>query len=217
MGMMVYEMLTGRRPFEGKGLKTSSSQSGGTQADLIRAAHLNQPPPDPSTLYTNISPQMAAIILKALQKNPQERFQDIMAFYSAFRSAAGFSPDQIPERLLKYVRVIEPDPVPGISPVAPVTSRSPRKLALPLVLGGAGLVLMSVVFLTLSTRSKSQSSIDLTPTRQKLKFQHYYQLTPSFRLKIAPTKILTPTSTPNSIIGYDLALPLIEMEISQFS
>ena len=163
MGMMVYEMLTGRRPFEGKGLKTSSSQSGGTQADLIRAAHLNQPPPDPSTLYTNISPQMAAIMLKALNKNPQERFQDIMAFYSAIRSAAGFSPDQIPERLLKYVREPEIDPVPGISPVAPVTSRSPRKMTLPLILGGAGLLLVSIVFLALNNGPKSQSTLASIP------------------------------------------------------
>lgn len=195
MGMMVYEMLTGRRPFEGKGLKTSSSQSGGTQADLIRAAHLNQPPPDPSTLYTNISPQMAAIMLKALNKNPQERFQDIMAFYSAIRSAAGFSPDQIPERLLKYVREPEPDSSPVPIAAVPLPEMSPRKKTLPLILGAAGLMLMIVIFVALNNGPKNPSLLDSKPPNADILIAARTDSTSEVTINPTSTNKLVPANT----------------------
>ena len=59
-GAVLYEMATGRRPFPGSG------------ASLIDAI-LNQAPPAPSALNRQISAALEAIILKALNKDPDQR------------------------------------------------------------------------------------------------------------------------------------------------
>ena len=59
-GAVLYEMATGRRPFPGSG------------ASLIDAI-LNHKPTAPSALNRQISPALEAIILKALEKEPDQR------------------------------------------------------------------------------------------------------------------------------------------------
>jgi hypothetical protein len=62
-GVALYEMTTGRRPF---------SESSGPQ---LVAAILQQTPPAPSALSKKVSPALELIILKALDKEPERRYQ----------------------------------------------------------------------------------------------------------------------------------------------
>ena len=62
-GALVYEMLTGRKAFEGK-----------SQASLI-AAILEREPPATSTIQPLISPAIDRIVKKCLAKNPDHRWQ----------------------------------------------------------------------------------------------------------------------------------------------
>jgi serine/threonine-protein kinase len=62
LGVVVYEMLTGRPPFEG------------TAAD-VAAAHLTQRPMPPRVHSPDLLPALDAILLKALAKQPQNRYQ----------------------------------------------------------------------------------------------------------------------------------------------
>jgi serine/threonine protein kinase len=62
LGATLYYGLTGRAPFSGKSMD-----------DLIGCV-LHQPPQPPSTLGIHISRDLEAICLKALQKNPAERY-----------------------------------------------------------------------------------------------------------------------------------------------
>jgi serine/threonine-protein kinase len=62
-GGMLYEMLTGRRPFEGK-----------SQASLIGAILDHQPPPV-STLQPLSPPLLDDIVSRCLEKNPDDRWQ----------------------------------------------------------------------------------------------------------------------------------------------
>ena len=63
LGAVLYEMATGRRPFPEK------------QLPQLIAAILTRTPQTPRELNSQVSPGLEAIILKALEKNPDERYQ----------------------------------------------------------------------------------------------------------------------------------------------
>jgi serine/threonine-protein kinase len=62
-GNILYEMLSGRRAFQGD-----------TAADTMSAI-LKEDPPELSELQTSISPALDAMVRRCLEKNPLERFQ----------------------------------------------------------------------------------------------------------------------------------------------
>jgi len=67
LGIVAYQMLTGRVPFPGN-----------TPATLN--AHLNLDPPDPRAICKDISPDVAKVLLKMLAKVPTDRFASAHAF-----------------------------------------------------------------------------------------------------------------------------------------
>ena len=62
-GAVLYELATGRRPF--------GSRSGVALTDAI----LHEPPPPPSSLSDSVTPGLESVILKALDKDPELRYQ----------------------------------------------------------------------------------------------------------------------------------------------
>ena len=72
-GVTLYEMLTGHKPFQAD---TSYS---------VLNAHLNQPPTPLTELDPAIPPQLNAIVLRALAKAPEDRFQTAEEFRGALR------------------------------------------------------------------------------------------------------------------------------------
>ncbi len=107
LGALAFELLAGRRPFTGN--EVSDPRAVSTN-DKLRLAHLRADPPDPRTLNSKIPAHMAQVILKALAKKPQDRFQDASEFWQALISAMSRA---IP------VRVSPPDlPIP-VSPASP--------------------------------------------------------------------------------------------------
>lgn len=63
LGVVIYELLTGRRPFKGENLTA-----------LIYSI-VNDDPPPPSTINENIPLLFDHVAIKALKKNPLERYQ----------------------------------------------------------------------------------------------------------------------------------------------
>jgi serine/threonine-protein kinase len=64
MGVLIYEMLAGRRPFE------SSSLTG------VLTAHITEAPKPPIDLRADIGREINAIVLRCLAKNPRDRYAD---------------------------------------------------------------------------------------------------------------------------------------------
>ncbi|MDQ4121626.1 MAG: protein kinase [Acidobacteriota bacterium] len=82
LGIMLYEMLTGRLPFESE------------NDFLLMKAQTEEIPALPRTINPNISESVEAAIMKALAKNPDERFQSAGEFLDSLYEA-GFTPGAV--------------------------------------------------------------------------------------------------------------------------
>ena len=75
IGVMLYEALTGRVPFEGD------------SAVAVAMKQVSQAPQRPSSLNPKISPALDAAVMRALEKEPGQRFQNADAFIAALDAA----------------------------------------------------------------------------------------------------------------------------------
>jgi eukaryotic-like serine/threonine-protein kinase len=85
VGIILYEMLTGRLPFEGE------------SAVSIALKQVNEQPAPPRTFNPNIAPELEAVVLRALAKDPARRFGDADEMIAALEAAAaGIAPAPLP-------------------------------------------------------------------------------------------------------------------------
>jgi formylglycine-generating enzyme required for sulfatase activity/tRNA A-37 threonylcarbamoyl transferase component Bud32 len=89
LGIVAYQMLTGRVPFPGN-----------TPATLN--AHLNLAPPDPQAVREDLPPDVAASLLNMLAKSPGDRFASARAFVVRLREALS-AESQVRERETQLV------------------------------------------------------------------------------------------------------------------
>jgi predicted Ser/Thr protein kinase len=75
LGVILYWMLTNRLPFDGP------------PSALVRQI-LAQPPVPPLRIAPGIDPRLSAAAMRALEKNPADRFESMAAFAEAIRPAA---------------------------------------------------------------------------------------------------------------------------------
>jgi len=76
LGVVVYEMITGKVPF-----------SGTTPLSIMRG-HADKPPPRPAEINPDVSPAVEAVLLKALAKKREERYQSAGEMAVALQQAA---------------------------------------------------------------------------------------------------------------------------------
>jgi eukaryotic-like serine/threonine-protein kinase len=77
IGIILYEMLTGRVPFDGESAVT------------IALKQVNEAPVPPSAYNGTVTPALEAAVLRALEKHPALRFQDADEFIDALEDARG--------------------------------------------------------------------------------------------------------------------------------
>jgi serine/threonine-protein kinase len=68
LGVVLFELLTGRRPFSGDNFVA------------VAMKHINERPPSVSDLRRDVPPRVAAAVACALEKNPRDRFASMEAF-----------------------------------------------------------------------------------------------------------------------------------------
>jgi eukaryotic-like serine/threonine-protein kinase len=75
IGVMLYEALTGRVPFEAD------------SAVAVAMKQVSQAPQRPSSINPQVSPALDAVVMRALEKEPGQRFQSADAFIAALDAA----------------------------------------------------------------------------------------------------------------------------------
>lgn len=107
LGVILFEMLTGQRPFRGS--ESGTDRSGQTAGERIRHGHLNLSPPDPRSINRAIPDAMATAILKALAKNPADRYRSVQEFFANASAAAGFTGSDVPSQVHWTSESAQPD------------------------------------------------------------------------------------------------------------
>ncbi len=100
LGVVLYEMLTGRPPFGGEGF-----------GEVI-VAHLTKQPPLPSQILNDIPVSIEAIVMHAIEKNRDLRFQSMEEFATALANPEA--------HLASYGNPRDRAPAPGLMVADPV-------------------------------------------------------------------------------------------------
>jgi eukaryotic-like serine/threonine-protein kinase len=108
LGIVLYEMITGRVPFYGEGYGE------------VLVQHLTQAPPPPSTIRGLIPPHVEQVILKALEKRPEMRFPTMDEMSKALMDPVGYV-----EARGGIANFLRTEITPTNEPVAPVSRLTP--------------------------------------------------------------------------------------------
>ncbi len=153
LGIILFEMLTGSVPFDDPSPMSLAIQ------------HITIPPPPARQFNANLNANVEAVLLKALHKSPQERFQSGDELLDALEEAlkdievpltpaielppppAGVIPltlsrVTVAERLAAYMEARPPTPAFTAPPPTPPQDSQPKKSRLPFWLGAGGCTIL---------------------------------------------------------------------------
>ena len=115
VGVTLYQLLTGRAPIDG------SSEF------AIASGHMKDAPKDPALINPNIPPHLSDIVLKALEKSPDDRFQTADQF---LRGLSALNSDETTTMLPTPAQSSETSAhTPRRPDATPTTARSSKTLS----------------------------------------------------------------------------------------
>lgn len=208
MGVVLYEMATGRVPFE-------------AETDLaVALAHVEQTAAAPRALNASLSPDLERIILKSLSKDPESRFSDAAELATQLRtsSATTRAVGTVPaagaptrdargatQRMNVPPAVLPPPARARAAVAAPPPRRATRPAAkrggsggiLALILALAiGLVALGAGFFGLATLSREGVTAPPSPTPAPVAVAT--PTTPPAKPAVVPTSTREPTAEPSA-------------------
>jgi serine/threonine protein kinase len=128
LGIIAYELLTGRRPFNGESL-----------GELLQA-HLKQVPTPPHRMNPEVPEALSDVVMRAMAKRPEERFQSASELRTTLERAMGSVRPASPTLLSQPLAPTVPSPKAALStmltarptpPAAPPTQASPSSTPAP--------------------------------------------------------------------------------------
>jgi len=177
VGVLLYELLTGRLPFPGQ-----------TPEELL-AQHVHAPPIPPRRWRHDIPPALERVVLRALAKDPSARYRSAEAMAAALRSASTTEPR---------------NPLPAVQAMPSPAQRNLPQRALAWAGGATVLSLAVVALLALLAWAQLVRETDLTtplpspvstPTAETAPTPNP-RPSPSPRPSPTPTLSPTPTTVP---------------------
>jgi len=150
MGILLYEMATGQRPFQGR--------STGELASAI----LRDTPRAITELRPNLPADLARIIRRCLEKDPRQRVQTARDVGNELREMARQSP---PVEAIQTTTELHP--APEAAPAHRASGISRRKIALAISAGLLVLVVAGIAILLKNSRSTRIDSIAVLPLENR--------------------------------------------------
>jgi eukaryotic-like serine/threonine-protein kinase len=206
LGTVLYEMATGRVPFEG-------------ETDLaVALAHVEQTPPAPRALNAHLAPELERTILRTLAKSPEQRFASAAALADELRDGtAGRGAVSVPASVAGATqrmptvparaptparRAVSPPPTsarrPNSAPAAAPAGAFARRAARPAQRRGAGagvlalLLAMAAVLVALGAGFFGLATL----SREGVATPEPTPPPPTARPTAPPKPAAVPTSTP---------------------
>jgi len=198
LGIMLYEMVLGQLPFQGDTPYT------------LMYKHFNDPPPPPREKNPALDPRVEAVILRALAKNPDDRYPSAEAmaedFANAIRAVGKAAPPPDMEATVLGEEAAPPTAKPARTPskappptAAAATRAAPESAPTPppqgggrspLLIGGAviaALVVIGVIAALALSGREGEKKVAVLPTATET-------VTPTWTPTETPT--VTPSATP---------------------
>jgi serine/threonine-protein kinase len=155
LGVVLFEMLTGDVPFHG------------SSAMVVVVKHINEPIPDPLEKRPDLSPAVVAVILRATEKDPNNRFQSCLEMANAMDTAIRQS--GVSARLKSPAAGAPAVSTPSASKARPAAAASDESLPAWLIpVGIVGLIaviaIIGVVYVVLSGGRQASGLITATST-----------------------------------------------------
>jgi serine/threonine-protein kinase len=172
LGIMVYQMLTGQVPFDG-------------ETSRIMYGHVHEAPPPPQALNPALPPGVGPVLLKALAKDPAQRYGTAGELVTALKAA--FAGRVVAEPPTVAMPAHKPAPVPRPKRAWPVH---------PAIIGGAVAAIAVVVGVILLSRPSPPQSTPEPTSAKVVAAVPTATFTPTPTRRPAATPTRTPTSTP---------------------
>ncbi len=195
LGVVLYEMVTGRVPFEAET----------PLAVLLK--HVNAPLPPPRQMKPDLPEAVERVILKAMAKSPDDRFQSARSLVDALQKAVAGLPTEValPRPPADALQATVQERTAGV-PVQPTRRAEPPRLATAapprrsfpwlLIAGGAALLTVILVGALFILSNLGGGETEATPTTERAVAQATPE--PSVTIEALPTPLLpTPTTEPS--------------------
>lgn len=141
MGVVIYEMVTGRLPFDAE------------TPFAVVMKHLTEPLPLPRSLRPDLPEEVERVILRALAKHPADRYQTMRDLVTAFDQATQAAPADARAAAPAPLATGEASAATGTSSTGPIPTQ-PLRVTLPplwiVAAAGLGLLVLVVAGLILS-------------------------------------------------------------------
>ncbi len=186
LGVIAYEMLTGQVPFDNPSAMT------------VAMMHMTEPPPIPTSINPNLTPDVEKVLLKVLSKEPENRFPSCRAFVETLEQTILGRPTLIDDvSLTEMGKILITPPAQSATETVSAKSDKPetsaaKKSRLPITLLAVAVLAIIGIILMLVINNSGTSSIEPTESAnvaQSISF-------PTETIEIPATLVSTNTVIP---------------------